>query len=488
MKFNELNFVKNFAKLGNDFSQKTLPKTLLNSKIIAHSKDAAQLIDLADEEILSDQFLSFVTGDKINDKFSYLAQAYAGHQFGNFVDILGDGRAILMAEVKNKNNQNWDLVLKGCGTTPYSRTYIRNSDGRAALRSSIREFLISESLFYLGIPSSRALCLIASDEIIMRETLEKAAQIIRLSPSHIRFGTFEYFFYQKQNDKIKILADYAIDHYFCDIKNSPNKYVLFLQKIVQSTAILIAKWQAFGFCHGVMNTDNMSIHGISFDFGPFGFLDDYNPHYICNKTDISGRYSYINQPFAAFWNLNALAITLTSLIDVEEQKEILQQYEEIFLTHYHQIMAAKLGFADCDLEVKNLIYEMLDLLEESQLDYHQFFCDLTDFTKNNNNNDFFITCKNAKWQQFNQKYCAILQKRNISDEKRFNLMNQSNPRFILRNYLLQNAIEKATDGNYLEIKILQDLIKNPFVKQDKYSSYYKATPQEKRGLALSCSS
>lgn len=488
MKFCDLNFRKNFEKLGEGFFLKTLPVFLKNSRVVAASEAAAELIDLDVDDVFSDDFLALISGEKKSDKFSYLAQVYAGHQFGNFVDVLGDGRAMLLAEVQNKKNENWDLVLKGCGVTPYSRTYIRNSDGRAALRSSIREFLISESLFYLGIPSSRALCLIVSDEKIMREKLELAAQIIRLAPSHIRFGTFEFFFYRQENDKVKILADYVIENHFSEIKNSKNKYALFLEKVVNSTALMIAKWQAFGFCHGVMNTDNMSIHGISFDFGPFGFLDEYNPNYICNSTDVSGRYSYANQVFSAFWNLNALAITLSSLISVDEQKKILEKYEEVFLQEYHQLMAAKLGFEKEDSEVKNLLYELLDLLEESKADYTQFFANLSDVSKVENYGDFFTNFGCEKWRKFGEKYVAILRDKNVADELRLQLMNKSNPRFILRNYLLQNAIEKAERNDYLEVEILQKLIKNPFEKSEKYNSYFEVTPKERRGLALSCSS
>lgn len=487
MKLGDLNFKNNFENLGEDFFRRSQPLALKNSEIVAISEDAASLIDLDINEVRSDDFLAVVSGIKKHNKFSYLAQCYAGHQFGNFVNVLGDGRALLLAEVQNQKNEKWDLVLKGCGITPYSRTYIRNSDGRAALRSSIREFLISESLFYLGIPTSRALCLIASDEMIVREKLEKAAQVIRLAPSHIRFGTFEYFFYRKENDKVKILADYVIEEYFPEIKNLQNKYSAFLESVVESTALMIAKWQTFGFCHGVMNTDNMSIHGISFDFGPFGFLDNYNPNHICNSTDFSGRYSFTNQPFAAFWNLNAFAISLSSLISVDEQKEILGKYEEIFLTKYHKIMSSKLGFEICDVEVIETIYEILELLQENKVDYTKFFADLSDVLEAKNYTKYFINF-GEKGEKIAEKYYNLLIKKNISDQIRLELMKANNPKFILRNYLLQNAILKAENKDYSEIEVLQKLMKNPFEVNEKLKSYYEATKESERGIALSCSS
>ncbi len=487
MKFNDLNFRNSFKALGEGFFKETMPLALKNASVMAVSDAAADLLDLDVKDVLSDEFLAVVCGEKKSEKFSYLAQVYAGHQFGNFVDVLGDGRALLLAEIENQKNEKWDLVLKGCGITPYSRTYIRSSDGRAALRSSIREFLISESLYYLNIPTSRALCLIASDEVIVREKLEKAAQVVRLAPSHVRFGTFEFFFYRKESDKVKILADYVIEEHFSEIKNSENKYASFLLKVVELTAKMIAKWQAFGFCHGVMNTDNMSIHGISFDFGPFGFLDNYNPNHICNSTDVSGRYSFINQPFIGFWNLNAFAITLSNLISVEEQKEILGKYENFFLEEYHNLMAAKLGFENYDLEVKDLIYELLDILEKSQFDYTNFFVGLSSVLKIENYNDFFFKL-GEKWLKFGEKYLDLLIKKEINDVFRLSVMNKNNPKFILRNYLLQHAIIKAENNDYSEIQLLQKLMRNPFEIDEDYKNYYESTPEGERAKPLSCSS
>lgn len=451
MKFSNLNFQNHFEKLGSDFSKKSRPTPLKKQQVRIYSKAACELIDLDFKELKSKKFLENISGKSPHPKFCNLAQAYAGHQFGHFVPQLGDGRAVLLAQVTNKKNQNWDLVLKGSGLTPFSRPYVQNADGRAVLRSSIREFLISESMSALGIPTSRALCLIISDEIVIREMPEKAAQIIRLAPSHVRFGTFEYFFYRQENDKIKILADYVIAQNFPKVKN----YSEFLISVVKSTATMIAKWQAFGFCHGVLNTDNMSIHGITFDYGPFGFLDQYNPNHICNHSDHQGRYSFANQPIIGMWNLHAFAITLSSLISMEEQKEILEKYEQIFLDEYHKLMAAKLGFERVDDDVKKAIYDCLNHLEKTHGDCTKFFIDITDNEKN---------------------------------PKKKKLMQAANPRFILRNHLLQTAIEKAESGDFSEVKTLQKICAKPFSKQPKYKNYSDLPPAWAKEICISCSS
>lgn len=451
MKFSDLNFQNHFAKLGEKFFAHATPTPLSGQHVVAHSASAAQLLDLDISEITDSKFLEKIYQKNLAEKFCNLAQAYAGHQFGHFVSKLGDGRAILLVQVLNRKNESWDLVLKGSGLTPFSRPYVQNADGRAVLRSSIREFLISEAMFYLGIPTSRALCLIASNEIVIRETPEKAAQIIRLAPSHIRFGTFEYFFYRKENAQIKILADYAIKQNFSQVKN----YSEFLASVVESTAKMIAKWQAFGFCHGVLNTDNMSIHGITLDYGPFGFLNEYNPQHICNHSDQQGRYSFANQPKIGFWNLHAFAVTLSSLISMQEQQKILENYEKIFLDEYHKLMAAKLGFSKVDAEVIKTIYECLDRLEKNKTDYTKFFSNLT---------------------------------KNTKDPKKKSLMRRHNPEFILRNHLLQIAIEQAETGDFSEVKKLQEIVSTPFSEQKKNESYAELPPAWAKEICISCSS
>lgn len=461
-----------FTKLGGDFFKDSLPIPLKNQRLITYSQEACDLLDLDYAEIESDDFLDKISGKNPDQNFCYIAQNYAGHQFGHFVPELGDGRAVLLAQIANHKNESWDMVLKGSGLTPFSRPYVQNADGRAVLRSSIREYLISEHMAALGIPTSRALCLIASDEIVQREIPEKAAQIIRLAPSHVRFGTFEYFFYRGQNDRIKILADYVMAQNFLQTRN----YAEFLLSVVKSTALMIANWQASGFCHGVLNTDNMSINGITFDYGPFGFLDEYNPHHICNHSDIQGRYSFANQPQIGFWNLHAFAITLSSLITPQEQKEILENYTTFFRDEYHNLMAAKLGFLKLDNAVENLIYLTLDLLKQHKIDYSFFFRNIENFADNLNFSSWFAAYKN------------ILNSHNITETEALQLRQKANPKFILRTHLLQTAIQKAETGDFSEVRKLQEIFKKPFDEQPQNQDYANLPPLWAKEIQISCSS
>jgi uncharacterized protein YdiU (UPF0061 family) len=314
--------------------------------------------------------------------------------------------------------------------------------------------------------------------------------------SHIRFGSFEVFFYRKQNEQIKILADYAIAQYFPHIKT----YGEFLENVVESTAKLISKWQAVGFCHGVMNTDNMSIHGITLDYGPFGFLDEFKSNHICNTSDHYGRYSFANQPAIAFWNLHAFAITLSSLITPELQKEILEKYRQIFLDEYHNLMARKLGFSSSDAEVQKLIYQLLSLLEKHQIDYSNFFRSLaksnsTSFVAENyadqmmQKNAAVFASDELNFAKWREQYFQMLAAKNIENHARKKLMNSLNPKFILRNYLLQNAIKKAElENDFSEVKILQKIMQNPFDEQDEFSSYASVAPTWAKEIKISCSS
>jgi uncharacterized protein YdiU (UPF0061 family) len=466
-----------FEKLGEDFFKKALPTPLKNSRIAAYSSDVLELLDLDKNLFKDEKFLNKISGKNPDENFCYLAQAYSGHQFGHFVETLGDGRAILLAQIENHKKQSFDLVLKGSGLTPFSRPYVQNADGRAVLRSSIREFLASEALHHLGIPTSRALCLIVSDDLVMRENLEPAAQIIRVCKNHIRFGSFEYFFYRKENDRVRILANYVASCYPELVEgSSENKYTNLLKNVVTSTAKLIARWQAFGFCHGVLNTDNMSICGISFDFGPFGFLDEYNPHHICNHSDFQGRYSYINQVAIGLWNLNAFAITLSSLISMNEIKEILEKYEKIFLQEYHSLMAAKLGFSKVDEDVEKFIYQTLGLLKKHQIDYTNFFRNLE------NSNVILSLSKHESWK-IDFKNWQESYKPDAT-----HLIKKSNPKFILRNYLLQQAIEKAESGDFSEVKKLQKIMMKPFDEQNEFEDYANTPPAWAKKLQISCSS
>jgi len=271
------------------------------------------------------ELLEIFNGTKKIDSLKPLSMVYSGHQFGQYVEQLGDGRGLLFAQI-NSNEGLLDIHLKGAGKTPYSRF----GDGRAVLRSVIREYLCGEAMYALSIPTTRALMIIGSDEMVIREKSESAAMLVRTAKTHIRFGNFEYFHYNNKPEHVKALADFCINSYPQYFSRTKDAYEDFFRVIVKNTANMVAHWQAYGFNHGVMNTDNMSILGETFDYGPYGFMEDYNPSHICNHSDYQGRYAFKNQPYIGLWNCSALGHALSSLISEESQTEILQTYEEIF--------------------------------------------------------------------------------------------------------------------------------------------------------------
>ncbi|GAA0856374.1 protein adenylyltransferase SelO [Aliiglaciecola litoralis] len=412
-----------------------------------------------------------------------IAQKYGGHQFGGWNPDLGDGRGLLLAEINGKDNVSWDLHLKGAGKTPYSRF----GDGRAVLRSSIREYLASEALHGLGIPTSRALCLIASNEPVYREKQEHGAMLIRACQSHIRFGHFEYFYHTKQHDKLHALFQYTLEKHFPECQATDNPHLALLENIVTSTAKLIAKWQAFGFCHGVMNTDNMSIHGITFDFGPYAFLDRYQADYICNHSDHAGRYAYDQQPGVALWNLNALAHAFTPHLSVEHIKLALGQYEVVLRDQYAHLMCQKMGFVQSQESDMLLVNDWLTMLEQNQRDYTLSFRLLSEPELNETRfADHFIDRSQAKaWYR---RYQERVQLDSRSVQARCESMNAINPKYVLRNYLAQVAIDKAEQGDFSECERLLEILATPFAEHSRYQDYAKAPPEWGQSMEISCSS
>ncbi|MEW6613804.1 MAG: protein adenylyltransferase SelO family protein, partial [Pseudomonadota bacterium] len=288
----DLDFDNSFARLPEPFYSRVMPTPVPAPELLSYNETAAALLDLDPREAQRPEFVEYFSGNRPLPGSEPLAALYAGHQFGHYVPQLGDGRAILLGEVRNRAGERWELQLKGAGRTPYSR----GGDGRAVLRSTIREYLCSEAMHGLGIPSTRALCIVGSELEVYRESVERGAVLLRLAPSHVRFGSFEVFFYRDQHAELKLLADYVIERHYPELADGDDRYVRFFQEVVLRTARLLAQWQAVGFAHGVMNTDNMSILGLTLDYGPFGFLDRYDPGFICNHSDHAGRYAFDRQP------------------------------------------------------------------------------------------------------------------------------------------------------------------------------------------------
>jgi len=472
----KLTFDNRFARLGDRFSVSMAPRPLPNPHRVSINQTAADLIGLTADDLMSEEALLFFSGTEMIDGAEPCAMVYAGHQFGGFSPQLGDGRGLLLGQIRGKmreqDNILWDLHLKGAGQTPFCR----GADGRAVLRSSIREYLASEALHHLGIPTSRALALIGSDEPVRRERMETAAGLIRLSESHIRFGSFEYFFYTDQHDALKILADYVLDIHYPQFRDDPAPYDRMLLEIAGRTAEMIARWQAFGFAHGVMNTDNMSILGQTFDYGPYGFMEAFNPDYICNHSDDMGRYAFNRQPDIGLWNCTALAHALSPLITPGTGELMQGHYRTRYFTLYDSLMKGKLGLEQVGDGDRELINGLLALMTQHKTDYTNFF---RKFSEGERLPAF------ADWYD---QYEARLGQESASPDERRKRMRAANPKYILRNYLAQIAIEQAEQGDFSEVDKLLDILRRPFDDQPAHEAYAAEPPDWGRHLDISCSS
>lgn len=473
--------------------QKVTPTPLIDSHLVAVSDAMLAELGLSKDDVNQTNFIDVFAGRVLPKGGCYHAQVYAGHQFGQFVPQLGDGRAISLGEVVDVHGNRQDLQLKGAGLTPYSRM----GDGRAVLRSCIREYLASEAMHALGIPTTRALCIAGSNHDVYRETAEKGAIMTRVSPSYIRFGHFEYWFHQGRKDELNQLADYCLAEYFHDCLNEPKPHLGMFKQIVASTAKLIAKWQAHGFAHGVMNTDNMSILGLTIDYGPFGFLDDYDPTFICNHSDHTGRYAFEQQPSIGLWNLNALAITFSGWLSTEEITDTLKTYEPIFVQEYIQLMQQKLGLSIWQESDQALLGQYLNLMSSHKADYSLSFRLLNQVQQADNDNThcqallalFDSKCENyAGISEWLNLYRQRLAENDWDDEERQSMQNQYNAKYILRNYLAQQAIAKAEQGDYHEITKLEQILTKPFNEQQEHQAYAQTAPSWGKSLEISCSS
>ncbi|MCJ7925819.1 protein adenylyltransferase SelO [Pantoea vagans] len=413
-----------------------------------------------------------------------LAQVYSGHQFGVWAGQLGDGRGILLGEQRLDDGSKLDWHLKGAGLTPYSRM----GDGRAVIRSSVREFLASEALHHLGIPTTRALTLSIGDEPVYRETTERGAMLMRISPSHLRFGHFEHFFYSQQQEKVQQLADYAIRHHWPHLEEEADRYQQWFTDIVLRTARLIALWQSVGFAHGVMNTDNMSILGLTIDYGPFGFLDDYQPDFICNHSDYQGRYSFENQPMIGMWNLNRLAHALSGLLTTEQLRTALSAYEPELMRVWGERMRAKLGLLTQQSNDNQILTDLLALMTQEHTDYTLTFRLLSETQQAESRSalrDEFID--REAFDGWYQRYRNRLVDEQVSDEERQAVMKAANPAVILRNYLAQQAIEEAERGEQGALARLHQALQQPF-SDETAAEYRQRPPDWGKTLEVSCSS
>ncbi|MGB1327836.1 MAG: protein adenylyltransferase SelO [Porticoccaceae bacterium] len=477
-------FYNHFNVSDSTFLSAVCAQPITNPSWVSCNKQLAQEMGISADEFKSNNFLQLMSGAINSEEINSFSVAYSGHQFGVWAGQLGDGRAITLGELAvGDNNELWDIQLKGAGTTPYSRF----GDGRAVLRSSIREYLCSEAMHGLGIGTTRALCLSTGETTAVREQIEPAAIVCRVARSHIRFGNFEHFHYANNPKAVKELADYLIDRHFPEWVDDPKCYYLLLQNCVLKTAKTIAQWQSVGFCHGVMNTDNMSILGDTIDYGPFGFLDNYDPEFICNHSDHQGRYSYRNQPSVALWNLNALATCFSSLLDTNEITDCLQQYENEYLHHFRSIMATKIGLLEYQSHDEQLINQLLNMLAKDKVDYTLFFRKLCKFSVSNQTvRDYFID--RDQFDSWAVDYLHRLESQQLTDKQRCKAMQQVNPLYVLRNYMAQTAIKAAEAGDFSEVELLLKILNNPYIADPLAKKYEGLPPDWASTISVSCSS
>jgi uncharacterized protein YdiU (UPF0061 family) len=470
-----LNLENHYAQLPDDFyTRMPAEKVGAAPRLIHANPAAAALLDLDPAVFADPRFVEVMSGHRPLEGFSPLAMVYSGHQFGVWAGQLGDGRALLIGQVRNAKGELWDLQLKGAGKTPYSRF----GDGRAVMRSTIREYLASEALAALGVPTSRALAIVATGESVRRETLEPGAVLTRLAQSHVRFGHFEHFFHRGQQDQVRVLADHVIEEYFSELVGD---HAAWYGEVVKRTAIVMAQWQAVGFAHGVMNTDNMSILGLTIDYGPYGFMDGYDPQFICNHTDEQGRYSFVNQPVIAHWNLRALALALSRLIPTDTLIEKLATFEEHFGGTYHALMRAKLGLTK-EMDGDNqLIGGLLAVMARAKADYTLSFRNLT-------GDDgawlaLFGEEHAIEARGWLNRYRLRTQGEDLSD------LDRINPKYVLRNWVAETAIRAVEDhGDVATLDRIFKLVQSPYEKHDGDEAFAAPPPLELCDLEVSCSS
>ena len=495
----------------NAFYSYVKPELFKNSKLIHVSKEMAETLDLSADDCQSEEFLKIFSGQQAITSTEPYAMNYGGHQFGNWAGQLGDGRAIILGDVISSDNQRWCLQLKGAGATPYSR----RGDGLAVLRSSVREFLCSEAMFHLGVPTTRALSLVTTGEEVMRDMFydgnpayEPGAIVCRAAPSFIRFGNFQLFHYRRETDALKLLLEYVLDefgsHFEGDLKS---RTLQWFAEVCHKTMLMVVEWMRVGYVHGVMNTDNMSIHGITIDYGPYGWLEDYNPGWTPNTTDSSmRRYCFGEQPQIAQWNLCRLGEALNSVVDdIEALQNILSAASHQFSTAWKDMMAQKLGLGN-HKDGDQILFEKLNgVLQTSEIDMTLFYRELANWQPERRSEDLVQDFESAIYNtdKFIEKslnplkiwlglYAERLKDSEINNDLRSVSMNKVNPLYVLRNYIAQLAIDEAEKGDSTRIEETLEVLRNPYTLQIGREEYSARRPEWARNRAgcsmLSCSS
>ncbi|TGN39846.1 protein adenylyltransferase SelO [Marinobacter confluentis] len=473
-----------YLELPDSFYTRVKPSPLKEGRIVCFNAPLAQAMGFQATD--PSDWAGVGSGTELLEGMDPVAMKYTGHQFGVYNPELGDGRGLLLWETVGPDGRRWDWHLKGAGMTPYSRF----GDGRAVLRSTIREYLCSEAMAGLGIPTTRALFMVSARDPVRRESIETAATLLRVTQSHIRFGHFEFAAHHHGEKALRSLLEHVIGLHYPELAELPEqeRYQRWYQETVERTARLIADWQAVGFCHGVMNSDNMSIIGETFDYGPFAFLDDFDAGYICNHTDQGGRYAYNRQPNVGFVNCQYLANALVPVMNEDDVRRGLRNYEIAYNQRFLQTMRNKLGLAKESETDLSLIMDTFSMLHEHSIDYTLFFRGLSSLSANGRASVRNLFVDRSVADEWLSRYQERLEEEEVSDEKREAGMRAVNPKYILRNYLAQKVIMEAQNGDYEPMERLLAVLTRPFDEQPENEEFAAPPPDWGKHLNISCSS
>ncbi len=461
------NFDNTYSKLPEPFREKINPVKVKNPKLILLNESLAKDLNLDFSKISQSELSAIFTGNELPKNSNSIAQAYAGHQFGHFT-MLGDGRAVLIGEHVSKNNHRYDIQFKGSGKTAFSR----NGDGRAALGPMLREYIISEAMYALNIPTTRSLAVAKTGENVIRETQLEGAILTRVASSHIRVGTFQYIAARNKKDELEILFEYVIKRHYPEIENSKNKALDLLKVVLGKQIDLVVNWMRVGFIHGVMNTDNMSIAGETIDYGPCAFMDTYDPKTVFSSIDKLGRYAYCNQPVITKWNLSRFAECLIPLIDKDQDTavklatEIIDTFEKIYEEKWLNMMRAKLGLLGTDEKDKYLILDLLTWMHQNKVDYTNTFCYLMNFKIQEDN-----IYEDSNFSSWKKRWEERVMENNNSSQKGMNIMKKMNPLVIPRNHQIEEVLKESSQGNLGPLNKFFETLNNPYTDHKNISKY-----------------
>ncbi len=485
----EISFVNNpsfdlsFQKLPSLFYEKVKPTPLTDAHRILFSPSCLDLLEWNLSPDHLEDFTRWINGETQIAGDQRIATRYAGHQFGVWAGQLGDGRAISLGEILNSRNERWEIQTKGSGLTPFSRM----GDGKAVIRSSVREYLCSEAMAALGIPTTRALILLTGKDPVFRETVERSALIARVFPSNLRFGHFEYGFHFGFKAELQALIEYSQKNFFPEQKTLRGM----LEQIVLRTAELMAQWQAVGFCHGVMNTDNMSLLGLTLDYGPFGFMEDTQLNHVCNHSDTQGRYAYFRQPQTALWNLDRLMVCFSEILPIPELQTVLSLYGPHYEKHWLRNFGSKLGLAQARPEDATLVQQLLEVLHQNRIDFTYFFRSLSAYALGQPDSLGSFFGHYPRWEnllRWLEVYDARLKEEERSSSDRHTQMRATNPKYVLRNYIAEEVIQTVEADQSERIQEWMKVLYSPYDEHPDFHAYSLPTPPQHRDLSVSCSS